>query len=342
MSRRLWLLLVLLFIPFGIAAQDESPVWCISAWYPSSDMPGGLDSIRVNADLIGVIHPFWYTPTVEGELIANDEDTSLVAEWREAGLKVIPSIFSGISQVISDPSARAFHIGQIVALVERMGYDGIDIDYEGFPLATRDDFSAFIAALSAELHERGKLLTIAVHAKTNDVGEWEGAAAQDWTRIAPAVDAFTIMTYDYTSRNEPPGPIAPTEWVRDVLEYAATITDLRKVRMGLPFYAYTWQRGRPPATTTSWESTQRLIDSFEVAVERDPADMEARIEFKARGLPRQTIYFADSVGIDYKLRMILNEFPELGGIAIWGIGGEDPANWEILRAARASNCVLIR
>ena len=113
------------------------------------------------------------------------------------------------------------------------------------------------------------------------------------------------MTYDYTSRNDPPGPISPPAWVHDVLAYAATITDLRKVRMGLPFYGYSWLRDNPPATTTSWDAAQRLIDSFHPEIQRDPADMEAHIEIKARGLPKQTIYFADSVGIEYKLSQML-------------------------------------
>jgi hypothetical protein len=57
-------------------------------------------------------------------------------------------------------------------------------------------------------------------------------------------------------------------------------------------------------------------------------------------LPKQTLYFADSVEIDYKLKQILTNFPDLGGVAIWGIGGEDPADWEVLRAARQPNCHL--
>ena len=256
--------------------------------------------------------------------------------WR--CLTIIPSIFSSIPQMIIDPEIRAFHVGQIVALVERMDYDGIDIDYEGFPLASRDAFSAFIEELSAELHGRDKLLTIAVHAKTNDAGSWSGAAAQDWTRLAPAVDVFAIMTYDYTSRNEPPGAISPPAWVHDVLAYAQTITDLGKVRMGLAFYGYTWQRDTPPATTTSWQAVQRLIESYGVEIQRDPADMEARIEVKARGLPKQSLIFADSLAIEYKVKQILNDFPDVGGVAIWGIGGEDPANWDVLRAVRPANC----
>lgn len=334
-------LLLLAALPFPAFALDEPPPWCISVWYPSAES-GGLDSLRTYAEHIDMIHPFWYAQRTDGtiQLAQNAEDPALLAEWREAGMLIVPSIGGSIWEMIAEPDVRDFHIGEIVALVERMDYDGIDIDYEGFPLFTRDDFSIFIESLSAQLRERGKLLTIAVHAKTSDVSAYDAATAQDWARITPAVDVFTIMTYDYTNRNEPPGPIGPPDWILDVLAYAESVTDLRKVRMGLHLYAYSWQRDSPPATTVDWAAAQRLIETWELEIERDPADMEAWITFKARGLPRQTIYFADSVGIEYKLGLIFEAFPALGGAAIWGVGGEDPAAWEVLRSAPQAHCPL--
>ncbi|MBI1257137.1 MAG: hypothetical protein GC204_06675 [Chloroflexi bacterium] len=319
-------------------AASTAPTWCISVWYPSSDVPGGSDSIQHNTDLIRVVNAFWYVPLPDGSLQTTNaaaEDADQLAQWRADGLTVIATIYGNTWQMLSDPAVRASHIEQIVALADSMNYDGIDIDYESFPVATRDDFSDFIEKLSAKLHADGKLLTIAVHPKTDDTGSWYGAAAQDWKRLAPAVDVFTIMTYDYTSRNDPPGPISPPNWVHDVLTYAATITDLHKVRMGLPFYGYSWLRDNPPATTTTWDAAQRLINAFHPDIQRNPDNMEARIEVKARGLPKQTIIFADSVGIEYKLNQIMRNFPDLGGVAIWGIGGEDPADWTVLRALAA-------
>jgi spore germination protein YaaH len=322
---------------------QESSNWCVSLWYPSSDEPSGIDSIRQNTAIVDVIYPFWYTPNADFTLQAytEAEDEALLAEWREANTIIMPSIFSAIPTMLATPETRTFHVQQIVDLVERMNYDGIDIDYEAFPLETRETFSLFIEELAQTLHANNRLLSMAVHAKTNDKGTWESAEAQDWTRLAPAVDVFNIMTYDYTSRNEPPGAISPLAWMDEVLAYAQSITDLSKVRVGLQFYGYTWLRDKPPATTTTWLSAQRLIESFDLMVERDE-NQEARIDFKARGLPKQTVIFADSATIAYKLEIIQERYPDLGGVAIWGIGGEDPANWTILREADHTECSLRR
>jgi spore germination protein YaaH len=259
-----------------------------------------------------------------------------LARWREAGLLILPTIMHASPFAIGD-DVRGGHIDRIVALVEQWDYDGIDIDYESFPLSTRDDFSEFIETLSARLHANGRLFSVTVHAKTADQSPYEGASAQDWTRLAPAADFFKIMTYDYNSgSSREPGPIGPPEWSSDVLAYAATVMDLGKVRLGLHFYGYRWQRSDVMVTT--WESVQRAVESFKLAVERDPADMEARVNVEVRGLPRQTYYVADAVGLEYKLSLILDTYPQLGGVAIWGMGGEDPANWDLLRKLGRGSC----
>lgn len=341
------ILLVALIMPHTIqplAAQDnentQSGSWCVSVWYPSSEHPAGLDSITNNLDVIHEVNPFWYTARPDGSVDLYDgaEDADKLAAWRDAELSILPTIANASPFAITD-EVRDLHIDTIVDLVERMDYDGIDIDYESFPLWTRDDFSLFIETLATQLHANGRLLSIAVHAKTTDQTPFEGSSAQDWTRLAPAVDLFKIMTYDYTNRNSrEAGPIGPPVWSREVIAYAATVTDLAKVRLGLHFYGYRWQRSE--VATVTWEGAQRVIESYQLAVERDPVDREAWFRLKVTGLPAQTFYFADAAGLEYKLGFILAEYPDLGGVAIWGLGGEDPANWDILRAYQQSECHL--
>lgn len=333
------------WLPAPVTAQDGTPEssantsWCVSVWYPSSAHPGGYDTLMAHLDQIDEVNPFWYAANADGNLLVNAgaEDADKLAAWGEAGLLVLPTIANASPLAIADAETRAFHVGQIIDLVERWDYAGIDLDYESFPLETRDPFSDFVETLARELHARGRVLSVTVHAKTDDQGAWESAAAQDWPRLAAAADIFRIMTYDYHNRaSREAGPIGPPEWSADVLQYAASVTDLGKVRLGLHFYGYRWQRSEVAPVT--WESVQHTIDSFDVAVERDPADMEAFISYKVTGLPRQTIYFADATGLAAKLELLLARFPTLGGVAIWGLGGEDPANWDTLDLYRRGLC----
>src|SRR5690606_10850736 len=244
-------------------------------WYPSSEHPGGAAAIAANLDVIDVVHPFWYTPDASGALLDHSGATAAeqVATWRAAGALVLPSIFSGHAGYLAD-ELRPAHVAEIVALVTANDYDGVDIDYEMFPLDTRETFARFIEELAEALHADGRLLAVTVHAKTEDRPPFPSAAAQDWSRLAAAADIFNLMTYDYASRNEPPGPVADRGWVEEVVEYAGTVALAPKIRVGLPFYGYSWTRGRPPATTTTWEAAARLVQQFGVEPRRDPASGE--------------------------------------------------------------------
>jgi len=334
-------LLALAVSPSSASAQTPEPApFCITAWYPSSQHRGGYETLMTHSDVIDVVNPFWYTPNRDGTLRAGPgaENAVEIAAWREAGMPIIPSLHAGDPALITDPALRETHIAAIVDLARAHDYDGIDVDYEGFPVETRDDFSLFIEQLAGALHADGRVLSIAVHAKTDDQGAWEGPAAQDWPRLSAAVDVFAIMTYDFGGGNAPPMPIGPTPWVIDVLDYAATITDLRKVRMGLHLYGYQWMRAEPPASPITYEDTQRLIDAFGPEVQRDPSDLEPFVDFTPEDLPRRMIYYADAESVRFKLGRVLDAHPELGGIAIWGLGGEDPAVWEVLRELRPAPC----
>ncbi|MEO8397793.1 MAG: hypothetical protein ABI700_32670, partial [Chloroflexota bacterium] len=103
MKRVLWLIALILVVPSMMGAHSRAPLqdtstpeagssWCVAVWYPSSDAPGGLDSIQSNTDLIRVINAFWYVPLPDGTLQTTNaaaENETLIAQWRSEGLPVM-------------------------------------------------------------------------------------------------------------------------------------------------------------------------------------------------------------------------------------------------------------
>lgn len=49
---------------------------------------------------------------------------------------------------------------------------------------------------------------------------------------------------------------------------------------------------------------------------------------------QQTVYFNDAETLAARLDIIRDSHLGIAGVAIWPLGGEDPANWRALRAAR--------
>ncbi|MFA7460438.1 MAG: glycosyl hydrolase family 18 protein [Trueperaceae bacterium] len=323
------------------AQPGEAIGWCVAVWFPSSEHPGGFDSIMANTDVIDVVFPFWFTPDAQGRILtrAGQNWPAQVQAWREAGLLVMPSVFTTHSAFLAEPLVSE-HIAALVELVELHDFDGLDLDYEEFALSTREPFSAFVERLSAELRARGRLLSVTVHAKTEESPVYEGAAAQDWPRLAAAADMFNVMTYDYTHRNAPPGPVADRAWVAAVVEHGLITVGGHKLLVGLPFYGYVWKRDRPPAVATTWESAVRQMQQFGLPEEREPGSGELVVRLDVTGLPRQVTYVSDATTTAGRLADLAANSRLAAGVAIWGVGGEDPGSWQALREARPAPCRL--
>jgi spore germination protein len=309
----------------------------IAAWLTSSFNSENRSSFEANADILDEVSPFWYSANARGDILHGSDarDKTLVELAHSKNVLVIPTIHNilttdPVPSIIRSPERRARHIRNIVDEVLANNYDGIDIDYELLDSGLRPDYSAFINDLAKELHAQGKLLTIAVHAKTADYGGLGGF--QDWAVLGQAVDRLRIMTYDYHLRGGGPGPVAPIYWVRAVADYAKTVVDPAKVVIGVPFYGYNWPPGGD-AIAQTWTDINDLIQSNKLEVNLKESDSNGLVEenwitYGSR-LGRRTVYFATSRSLDAKIDLV--QQLDLAGIAIWRLGGEDPRNWQVIR-----------
>ncbi|MGB9752942.1 glycosyl hydrolase family 18 protein [Roseiflexus castenholzii] len=314
----------------------------IAAWLPNSFGSENRESFEANADILDEISPFWYSPSPGGELRFGREarDRTLLELAHGKNVLVIPTVHNVVTGedpvpgILRNPRLRSYHVQQIVDEVLTYGYDGIDIDYEFLSSSLRDDYSAFILELADALHAHGKLLTVAVHAKDCDYCGLGGF--QDWAVIGQVVDRLRIMTYDYHWRGGGPGPVAPVYWVERVARYAVTVVDPAKVVIGVPFYGYNWSRdGSGNARGQTWAMINEIIQIYRLSVNLMESNQNGLVQenwitYSSRTEGRREVWFATSSGLDAKLRLV--QELDLAGIAIWRLGGEDPRNWEIIRA----------
>ncbi|MFN8480953.1 MAG: glycosyl hydrolase family 18 protein [Kouleothrix sp.] len=307
----------------------------IAAWLPDSFDSTNRQSFEANADILDEVSPFWYSTDARGNLLhgADARDQTLIELAHSKNVLVLPTIHNivngtdPIPAILSSPERRRQHVRNIVQEVVAHNYDGIDIDYELLDSSMRAAFSAFVTELGTALHAEGKQLTIAVHAKTSDYGGLGGF--QDWSVIGPAVDRMRIMTYDYHWRGGGPGPVAPVYWVREVAEYAKATVDPAKVVIGVPFYGYNWPTSGD-ATPQIWEAINDLIQTYGLTVNFAESDANGLIQENWITYKGRKVWFATSRGLEAKISLV--QELDLAGIAIWRLGGEDPKNWEAIRA----------
>ena len=344
----------------------------LTGWLPYWSTSSSVASYTANSDLFANVSPFWFDArqgatagsiAIYAQPIGQPTST-VMATLRAEGKKIVPSITDGTSSgymaaVLSNPTTRSAHVEQLFNLVRDGGYDGIDLDYEGFAFsdststwaATKPNWAAFVTELAARFHTSGLVVTAAVPTSPYWV--------YDFPTLGAVLDGVRVMAYDYSVGR--PGPIAPLDWVRRETQTMRTMIPSEKLIMGIPVYGRDWVRrtsndqyditfldGRPatvadcPVNTSFATRAVSAKDTYGITakpgatVERNPVydEMQVRYSETLSGggktcVVNREAWLADPQSVDDRLRAVISA--GAGGAALWTVGGEYSAQWETLR-----------
>jgi spore germination protein len=336
---------LLLSVTMGLHSPLPSSRGQVIAYVAYWDQRPGFASAERHLDTLSAVSPWWYSVDYTGEVVPQqagmtDIDSDAVGWFSSRGIRVMPTISNHrdgewdnqvVEQVLAEPGGAAKHIRNIVDLVVRAGYVGIDIDYENLPAASRVQFSDFLRDLSAALHRNRKLLSVSVHPKTSDQGSDERNVAQDYRAIGAAADEFRIMTYDYHWATSRPGPVAPIGWVDQVIAYTLRHVPKEKVILGIPLFGYDWVDDGA-AEPVTWDQVQALVRTHQVAVTYDDTSKASWLAYMDQDGRQHSVWFDDPEGMAAKLRLVRSY--GIGGVFLWRLGGESPQTWRLLRLNR--------
>jgi spore germination protein YaaH len=330
-------------LPGGQSATQVSPYRLrIVAGYVAPEDDRGIAAIGQST--LTEVSPVWYQPTESGQLVfaspeAQQSQSELAAQTSARRVAVVPAISNYVGgrwdgdlihRLITDPRLRSAHVAAIVDLGRSGQWAGVDLDYESLRAADRDAYSAFVRDVATALHRAQKKLTLAVHAKTAEPGDWSGAQAQDWQALGTSADEVRVMAYDYSTNSSPPGPIAPVAWVESVLNLAVAEVPRDKIVLGLGTYGYDWVDSKQ-GQDLQWADAEALAQKNGVDVKWDAASKSPWFEYTDDQDRSHTVWYENARSL--KARLDLADRYHVAGVALWRLGGEDPAIWGLLRGA---------
>lgn len=313
----------------GAPAAEAASQKKISAWLPYWDQARGYQSFVDNAHLYAEVSPFWYEMASATSIVPypNAEDPVVISGVKSRGVRLIPTITNNfdsarVTTMLSSAVNRTAHVTALVNLVTLKGYDGIDVDYENMAAADRDRYTAFITQLATALHGVGKTLTVAVHPKTSEPGNWSGPQAHDYAALGKAVDRLRVMAYDYHWSTSGAGPVAPLSWVNDVARFAASQVAPEKVQLGMALYGYDWVGTAGEGVT--FDTVMARMRQYGATRQWSVNDAAPWFSYTAGG-KKHTVWYEDAQSIAAKLPIV--DRHGLGGAVFWRLGGEDPRVW---------------
>lgn len=193
--------------------------------------------------------------------------------------------------------------------------------YDGFFLELRVSFSDSVLLalhiMAKELHEAGLQIGVAYgmssHVVTKDL---QIALFRD-------MDVLQIVSYDYSTRLGTAGPVAPIDWVRQLLVGSvppvvkAAYPDARsKLFLGLNFYGYRYKDGGMESAVVASEYLE-LLARPDAVLEWDNNACEHVLHFHDDAGARVSVWFPTLRSIHDRMELAA----EMGAnIGIWDLG----------------------
>lgn len=300
--------------------------------------------LQTTLPYLTVLSVFSYGFTTEGELIPPRlDDTEMINTALQFGTEPVLTLtpmdenerFNNnlISVLVHSNSIQEVLIQNILEMLRRKSFSGVDVDFEYIKAEDRDFFTSFVAKLTTELNAYGYMVSVALAPKTSSEQKGLLYEGKDYGGLGAAANSCLLMTYEWGYKYSQPMAVAPINKVRQVVEYAVTQIPRDKIDLGIPNYGYDW-----PLPYVQGETSARTIgniQAIEIALDNgaqikfDETAQTPYFNYTADGIDHE-VWFEDVRSMNAKFSL-LEEF-ELRGMGYWQIMRLFLANWVLLES----------
>ncbi|MCJ7618989.1 MAG: glycosyl hydrolase family 18 protein, partial [Anaerolineae bacterium] len=250
-----------------------------------------------------------------------------------------------VNNILVNDELRKNHVSEIVNLVVQNMYPGVNLDYRGMDPGLRDQFTAFVNELAAELHANRKMLAVTVQSPVQISEDRWDTGPYDWQAVGQAADTFKV-----------PGLLHPDAYRADgqmqaLLDYTVNNVNRYKTQLILPSYSTDW--AGDTVTTRSYAETLELLSGNLVLAEgRDTFAPGEQITVQLAGGPssvsfdeqtqyysftyaddkgEHTVYLENATSMAHKLDLASKY--NLKGVSVEGllVEGNDQQMWDVLQ-----------
>jgi len=315
-------------VPTAQPSQPEHTDKVCLGFYAGWD-PASFASLEQNGSKLTHIAPEWFslTGTPAALSVVPDERVRLFA--RNNDLLFMPQLTNlkgtwhaeAVETLVRAGAERQQQFcRQLVQELKDLDAAGVVVDLEEVDPAYRDTLTGLISMIGHFLHSEGLELWLCIPVG-NDIKVF------DLESLAAIVDRFVALLYDENGENDAPGPIASQTWFRQWLDVLTEYGSPDQWIIGIGAYGYDWQDGLPAKMVSFADSMARAGHAGEGALDdEDQTGMPGPHFTYAASDQTHTVWFLDAVTFYNQKK--LAEARNAGGIALYRLGGEDPALWQ--------------
>jgi len=222
-------------------STTEQPRLRVLGYVFASDW--SLAKTQISWQQITDLNIAFLNPDAAGAFEVDAALEGLLQQAHDHGVRVFFAIGGGnppphLEHLLRTKQDRAKLVMGIVDLLNRFGFDGVDIDLENALI--NDDYAPFVEEVAVAVKSLGKLVTAAL-------ASWNADQIADATLAH--YDFINVMSYDATGpwNLANPGPHSPYSMATNDFEYFHKTRGIpaHRIFIGLPFYGYGFGEGAP-------------------------------------------------------------------------------------------------
>jgi spore germination protein YaaH len=280
---------------------------------------------------LDVISPTWFKLTDDAGNISSFATANYVNIAHNMGLKVwavIDDFTNPVDdyEVLSYTSKRERIIESLITEAKNSGIDGINVDFEKVSNEAGPHYVEFLRELSIECRANNLVLSVDDYVPYNFNSQYNIPAQGE------VADYVIIMGYDeHYHGSGDPGSVASIDYVKHGITETLKTVPPKKVINALPLYTIQWRTTGTTVTDdyVTMVNQADMVSRLGGSYVWDETTCQNYLETDIGGTKYQ-VWLEDAESIQVKLNVM--KANEIGGVAVWRLGYEDPAIWNVISA----------
>jgi len=288
---------------------------------------------------VNVISPAWYALSDDAGNFTSKASENYLSWAKSRDYEVWALVSNDFkvdrtSTFLHSATSRRNFIENLLAEYIKMGYDGVNIDFENVYKEDKRQLTQFVAELTSEFRRAGLTVSMDVTVKG---GSDTWSKCYDRKALGHVIDYMAVMTYDEHWASSPiSGSVASYNWVKSGIEDIMEDVPSQKLLLGIPYYMRVWTEVPSLERSNAMDVKSGVLNMPNAENFIKEKNLNLIWDEKARQYyagyiedgKLKKIWFENGASIKEKASLV-NEL-NLGGAAVWRRGFETQDIWSII------------